>query len=50
MDAVFRLFAHLFHNIDICASPLPPVFGLFLPSLPLSLLRLGYLCACSLDR
>ena len=31
-------------------KPSPPVFGLFSPSLPLSLLRLGYLCACSLDR
>ena len=43
-------FSPLFHNIFICACPLPPVFGLFSPSLPLSLLRLGYLCACSLDR
>ena len=50
MNAVFRLLAPLFHNIGICASPFPPVFGLFSPSLPLSLLRLGYLCACSLDR
>ena len=48
--SVFRLFAPLFHNIGICASPLPPVLGLLSPSLPLSLLRLGYLCACSLAR
>ena len=50
IHAVFRPFAPLFHNIGICASPFPPVFGLLSPSLPLSLLRLGYLCACSFAR